>query len=144
MFQHLLKEVHELDTTKIVLKKFGWTVGAVFGGIALLMMYKNAWALGTLSKLFMGLSVFLLVGGTLFPTYLKHIYRFWMGLSFVMGFFMSKIILGVLYFLLITPVGWFRRTFGKSPILTSPDDSPSYWIKKQPVEDEKGALERSY
>jgi Saxitoxin biosynthesis operon protein SxtJ len=144
MLKNILHELEQLDTTKTALRKFGWTVGAVFGAIALFIAYKHNWAMGTFTTIFGTIATFLLSVGTIFPTALRQIYRFWMGLALVMGFFMSKIILSIIYFVLITPTGYIRRTFGKSPILTKPDDSKSYWIPKSPAENPKEAMERAF
>lgn len=144
MIKSILSELNELDFSKKALQKFGWMVGGVFGLIGLLIAYKHHWQIHTAVVIIGGISCFLLLMGSLFPMRLNLIYRFWMGIALVLGFFMSKVILSVLYILFITPVGWIRRTFGNSPIRTQPDDSSSYWHLKAPTEDPKEALERSF
>lgn len=42
--------------------------------------------------------------------------RLWFGLSAVLGAVMSKLILGLVYFLILTPVGLLRRAMGKDTL----------------------------
>jgi len=46
------------------------------------------------------------------PNIFKPIAVIWLGLSHVLGTFVSKIILSVVFFLLVTPVGLLRRLLG--------------------------------
>jgi len=46
------------------------------------------------------------------PNIFKPIAVIWLGLSHVLGTFVSKIVLSVVFFLLVTPVGLLRRLLG--------------------------------
>lgn len=46
------------------------------------------------------------------PNIFKSIAVIWLGLSHVLGTFVSKIVLSVVFFLLVTPVGLLRRLLG--------------------------------
>ncbi len=50
------------------------------------------------------------------PAFFKPLARTWFGLSRVIGTVMSKIILAVIFFGIITPVGVMRRIFGADPM----------------------------
>ena len=55
-----------------------------------------------------------LVGlGLIFPASLIHVHRLWMKLGHVLGFINTRILLGVVFFALITPMGLAMRIFGK-------------------------------
>nr|MBF0223161.1 hypothetical protein [Desulfobulbaceae bacterium] len=42
--------------------------------------------------------------------------RFWFGLSHYMGEFVSKILLTIVFFILVIPMGFFRKLSGKDPM----------------------------
>jgi len=50
------------------------------------------------------------------PTLLKPFAAFWLGLSELLGTFMSKVILSLVFFLLVTPVALLRAAMGKDPM----------------------------
>lgn len=63
---------------------------------------------------------------------LKGIYRVWMGFAFVMGWFVSRIVLAIFFFLIITPVAMIARIVGKKFLHTEfKTGQSSYWIAKK-------------
>ncbi len=58
-----------------------------------------------------GIGVLVLI--MIWPKIFSPFVPFWFGLSSVLGTIVSKIILSLLYFLIVTPVGIFRRMIGK-------------------------------
>jgi hypothetical protein len=62
------------------------------------------------------------------PAALKYLHAPWMMLSLALGWIMSRLLLTVLFFLVITPIGLLQRAFGKRSIETALDsDATSYW-----------------
>ncbi len=47
------------------------------------------------------------------PKVFKHAARFWFALSHFMGEFVSKILLSIVFFIVVTPVGAIRKKMGK-------------------------------
>jgi hypothetical protein len=47
---------------------------------------------------------------------LKRLYRKWLQFSTVFGHIMSRIILGIMFFLIISPTGLLLRLLGKDPL----------------------------
>ncbi|MEL7362068.1 MAG: SxtJ family membrane protein, partial [Bacteroidota bacterium] len=88
----------------------------------------------------------LVVLGQLTPMLLRPVYQAWMLLALALGAVFSRILLTLVFFLGILPIGWGRRTFSDSPILTRPDpQAESYWIKKPPPTlSERERLEKLY
>jgi hypothetical protein len=125
---NILEDLKSLKTAKRDLRKFGLLVGFVFAALGTL-----AWARGR------GYYPFLFVpGATLmfvaaaFPLSLKYVYLGWMFLAFVLGFIMSHVILGVLFFLVITPIGLVARLAGKDFLRTKLErNAKSYWIPRE-------------
>ena len=71
------------------------------------------------------------IAGLLFPVLIKPIYVLFFYLSLVLGWISTRIILTVIFYLLITPIGLLARLFGKKFIEIGIDKKvPSYWISK--------------
>ena len=50
------------------------------------------------------------------PAAFSPLARFWFGLSHFLGTIVSKIILSIVFFLIVTPVGLMRKAFGADPM----------------------------
>lgn len=63
----------------------------------------------------------------------KTAYRLWMGLSFVMGWIMTRVILIVLFYGVVTPIALLARLFGKRFLDTSyrMQSRRSYWRERE-------------
>lgn len=57
-------------------------------------------------------AVILLVVTMTFPVLLRPVGRLWFGFSHIMGSIVSKILLSVLFFVIVTPIGLARRFAG--------------------------------
>jgi hypothetical protein len=64
------------------------------------------------------------------------IYKIWVGFSVILGYFVSRILLTLIFFLLITPIGLLMRLTGKDPMERKIDkDAASYWMAKEQESD---------
>ena len=112
------------------LRQFGLLVGGVFAVIGLWpVVFRSEsprlWA--------MILGSLLVVLGALAPQSLKQIHKGWMKVGHILGSINTKIILGIIYYLLITPMGLVMRLLGKDPmhrVLTQ--DTDTYRIVRSP------------
>lgn len=64
------------------------------------------------------------------PAWLRPVYRGWMRVGEVLGWINTRIILTLVFFLVVTPIGLLMRLFGRSPIATAKRDS--YWTDVEP------------
>jgi hypothetical protein len=95
------------------LRSFGFTVGGIFALIAVWPMIVRAddprwWAVG--------LAVFFVVPAAVFPNTLAWVYQAWTAAGQVLGWINTRIILGVVFYLVVTPIGLLRRLLGKDPM----------------------------
>jgi len=66
------------------------------------------------------------------PPLFKLVYRFWIGFSIVIGYFISRVLLSLVFFLVIMPTGLIMRLVGKDPMDRKLEpNAASYWIKKE-------------
>jgi len=67
-------------------------------------------------KPFLAAGVLLLVLNMTWPAAYKPAAKLWFGLSHLLGTVMSKLLLGAVFFLVLTPMGLLRRLLGKDPM----------------------------
>ncbi|MCS6304135.1 MAG: hypothetical protein H8K07_10765 [Nitrospira sp.] len=112
------------------LRQFGLLVGGVFAVIGLWpVVFRSEsprlWAtiLGSL----------LIVLGAIAPQSLKQAHKGWMKVGHVLGSINTKIILGIIYYLLITPMGLVMRLMGRDPMHRAlTPDMDTYRIVRSP------------
>jgi hypothetical protein len=95
------------------LRSFGFIVGAVFGAIGLWPALTSGtgprwWAIVIASGL--------IIPAALFPASLAHPYKGWMWVGHVLGWINTRVILGFIFYFVVTPIGIFRRSIGKDPM----------------------------
>ena len=140
----LRDELQALDFSAESLRRFGLAVGGVFAGLGALLAWKSGWVPGPWTVGLLALGGGLMLLGALAPRLLAGPFRLWMALALALGVVMSRVLLTGFFFLVLTPVGWVRRTFSQSPVRTRPDaGASSYW---QPREQPDGPerLERMW
>jgi hypothetical protein len=112
------------------LRSFGLIVGGVFLLIAcwpLILRSENPrlWAAAV--------SAALVIPAIVYPASLKQVHRGWMALGHVLGWINTRIILGFIFFGLVTPIGVVRRWMGKDPMGRRPDrNGNSYRVIRSP------------
>jgi hypothetical protein len=95
------------------LRHFGFLVGGIFGVIGLWPLLwrqqsPRAWALV--------LAVLLVLPALVAPRALTPVYRLWMALGEVLAWINTRIILGVVFYGVVTPIGFVMRLLGHDPM----------------------------
>ena len=123
---HWIKEDYQnLDRSPRALRRFGIVLGSallLLGGLLLWRHHRSAGlALVSISALFV------VIAG-LAPLLLKWIHGPWMILSLALGWVMSRTLLTLAFFLIVTPIGLLQRLFGKRPLeIAVRTGASSYW-----------------
>jgi hypothetical protein len=73
-----------------------------------------------------------LLSGLLAPGLLTPLNKLWFQLGLAMGRIVSPIVLGVLFFIVITPVAIFMRIIGRDELKLKKQNVSSYWIERTP------------
>src|SRR5262245_25127131 len=85
-----------------------------------------------------------LVSVAAFPLWMAF-FRLWMKFALALSWVMTRVILSVFFYLVLTPVGLVMRLLGKAPLdLAWRDGKASYWIPKEPVEATIERYEKSF
>ena len=126
-FLQLKKDIREIEVSTKKIKQFGYLVGSLFVLLGLLLQIRHSilWS----APIILGAILILLALVRL--DWLTWPYRIWMTFGTVTGFFVSRILLIVIYFCVILPIGLVYRVFNRDPLNLAWDQKKeSYWIKK--------------
>jgi hypothetical protein len=126
-----------IDPKKVItikeLRDFGILLGLLipllFGLLIPYLRYGGV----NLVPVYIGVPFF--VFGIVFPGILKYPYMLWMKIGEVLGWVNTRIILGIVFYLLFAPIGIFRRILGKDSLSRKLDkEIPSYRVVTEPKE----------
>jgi saxitoxin biosynthesis operon SxtJ-like protein len=106
-------------------REFGLLVGAVFCALGGWWLYRGRFAVAAPVVLIIG--SLLLLSGTLFPSALRLPYRWWMALAEALSFAMTHVILALVFFGIVTPIGLLRKSLGGDPLRRRAASADSYW-----------------
>ena len=76
------------------------------------------------------ISLIFLVLGLLNSKILAPLNKLWFKFGIFLGKIISPIILGIIFFLVVTPIGLLMRLFGKDVLNLKYNKNKSYWIEK--------------
>jgi hypothetical protein len=131
-----------LDPNEKQLKKYGLMMAGVLSSFVALFLYK-AWhtpamALGVWVLFFLTLGLFA-------PARLERIYQAWMKYAEVIGNFNFKLILGLLYFVIFTPVRRVASLFREDPLTRKTEpEKKSYWLNCEPRSEDPKRFEKQF
>jgi hypothetical protein len=106
-------------------RDFGLLVGGVFLALGGWWAYRGKYS--PLPNVLLVVGTLLVLLGALRPQWLVVPNRLWMGLAEALGFVMTRVILGVVFFLFVTPIGLVRRLCGGDPLGRRAGRTESYW-----------------
>jgi predicted Co/Zn/Cd cation transporter (cation efflux family) len=117
-------EYQKLDRSARALKRFGFVVGlaVLLLGSVFVWRHRDAgWPLisiGAALVLFAGLA----------PRTLKWVHGPWMIAALALGWIVTRVLLTIVFFLVVTPIGLLQRLFGKRAIeVAFRADRATYW-----------------
>jgi hypothetical protein len=109
-------------------RRFACAVGGAFMAIAALMWWRGRPGAATTLA---ALGITLALAGLAIPTRLGPIEQGWMALARIISTVTTPIVMGIMYFLVITPIGILRRLLGGNPLVHAPTGQ-SFWKPRPP------------
>lgn len=123
------------------LRRFGFMVGGVFAALA---VWPVVFQSGPLRGWAAAIAGVLIVLGAVMPIGLRWPYRGWMFAGHLLGWLNTRLLLGLVYYLVMTPIGLLLRLVGRDPLDRRLMDRASYWRKCEPRSDPRGSMERQF
>ena len=67
------------------------------------------------------------------PALLAPLNKIWLAFGMLLHRIISPVVLGIMFYIVVTPMGWLMRLFGKDSMrMRGGDRAGSYWIKREP------------
>jgi hypothetical protein len=108
-------------------KKFGYFFTVVFAVVGAYFFWK---ASSSLSYFLFGLSALFAVITLLKADALLPLNKLWMGLGLLIGMVVSPIVLGLIFFVLFTPISLVMKLVGRDELRLKRVERQSYWKPK--------------
>ncbi len=139
------RDAAALPRDRKTLRNFGVVVGGVLAGVALYLVWMAGWEPSAVSTTLGAIGGLLLLLGMLAPRLLGPAYPVWMALALVLGTVMTAVLLTLVFYLVVTPIGLLMRAVGKDPMHRTPDASQeTYWIERTPESHAVKRMEKFY
>ena len=119
----MITELNSIKSSRKDLKNFGFAIGFILLMIGLFLFVRGK----DLFVYFFSIGSILIILGGITPFILKPIYKIWMIFAVIIGWIMTRIILSVLFFSIITIIGLFTRLIGKDFLNLKSKSNESYW-----------------
>jgi hypothetical protein len=120
----MIEEIKNIKSEKNDIRKFGITIGLFLMILAGYFFWRGRDSF----EILLVSGIVLCVLGLAIPIVLKPIYWIWMILAVVLGWIMTRVILSLLFYIVITPIGMLSRLSGNRFLDLKWDKSKdTYW-----------------
>ena len=124
----MLEEIKNIKSEKSDLRNFGIIISIILLIISGFLFWKEKESF----QIFLAIGITLFLTAIAIPFVLKPVYWIWMIFAVILGWFMTRVILSLLFYLIFTPIGLALRLFGKQFIeLRWNKSEKSYWNFKK-------------
>jgi len=123
-------------------RDFGLLVGAILAVLGGWWIYREKFA--PVRPWFLGVGVVLVVLGAVWPRALVGPYKAWMGLAEGLSKVVTTLVLSIVFFFIVTPIGVFKRLRGWDPLERRAPRRDSYWKPYDPRQHDPKHFEKMY
>jgi hypothetical protein len=137
----IFDEIRNIKSSRRDIRNFGMVVGGALSLLGILLLwwgkpYYMYFVLVGVGLIFLGIAA---------PTILKPFQKAWMAVAVVLGWFMTRILLGILFYVVFAPIGLVARLLGKRFLELKSDSSQnSYWEHRKTRGFKKEDYERQF
>jgi carbamoyltransferase len=136
----LASEYATIDHSPRALRRFGFTMGIVLAIVAAVVLRRNA----NIALLIAGAAALFAILAQFAPSALAAVHRGWMMLAFILGWVMTRVILTLTFFLVLTPTGLLQRLAGKRAFdVAFRTGENTYW-KPRATPPDRASYERQF
>lgn len=121
-------------------RRFGLTVGTAFLALGGLLWWRGYAPAATVSALTGGV---LALAGLAAPRRLHAVERWWRAFGVALSKVTTPIIMGIVYFAVVTPTGWLMRLVGRNPLIRAEREG-SFWVTRPPSQRRRTDMDRQF
>ena len=136
----MIEEIKNIPNSNKDIRSFGITIGIILIIISGLLMYYNKeiyQIIGIIALTFVGL-------GLIIPVVLKPLYFVWMTFAAILGWVMTRVILSLVFYLIITPIALLTKLLGEDFLALKRAESDSYWNYRDSAEELNQDYEKQF
>ena len=120
-------------------RKFALTVGAAFLGLGIVAWYRSH---AGLAGMFGGVGLALGLAGLTVPGRLGPVWQAWMGIARAISRVTTPVFMGMVYFVVFTPLGLLKKLAGHNALIHSAGTG-GYWVRRAEP-DRRSNMERQF
>ena len=121
-------------------RRFGLTVGGAFLVLASITWWRGS---ETATIVLGSLGGALALAGLIVPTHLGPVERAWMALAHAISRVTTPVVMAVMYFVVLTPVGLLRRALAANPV-EHQEGTAGFWKQRPAGSRRSASLERQF
>ena len=119
----MIEEIKNIKSNKKELRSFGIIVGSILTIIAGILFYKE----NPLCDMFFYFGAIFIFLGIFLYQILKPFYIIWMTFAVIIGWFMTRLILSILFYSIMSIVAIIAKIVGKDFLYLQSNNNESYW-----------------
>ena len=119
----MFEEIKNIKTSKKDIRSFGITIGIILFIISTTLFYYDKSSYHIIAYIGGGFIAL----GIIIPILLKPIYILWMTFAVMLGWVMTRVILSIVFYFIMTPIGLLTRLLGEDFLALKKLNSESYW-----------------
>ena len=119
----MFEEIKSIKTSNKDIRSFGITIGIILFIISATLFYYDKSSYQIIAYIGGGFITL----GTIIPILLKPIYILWMTFAVMLGWVMTRVILSLVFYLIMTPIGLIARLLGEDFLKLKRMDLNTYW-----------------
>jgi len=137
----IIEEIKNIKSGKRELRQFGITIAVVLGLLGSWFLWRERDG----GYLLLISAILFLALGLLIPNLLKPLQKLWMTLAVLLGWLMTRVILTILFYLVVTPIGLLAKICGKDFLNRKFNKTAqSYWIPRKATTSDKKNYENQF
>tara|TARA_B100001564_G_scaffold358813_1_gene378506 strand:+ start:1433 stop:1843 length:411 start_codon:yes stop_codon:yes gene_type:complete len=136
----MIEEIKNIPSSNNDIRSFGITIGIILFIISGFFMFYNKESyqiIAIIASTFIGL-------GFIIPIVLKPLYFAWMIFAAILGWIMTRVILSLVFYLIITPIGLLTKLLGEDFLALKKTASDSYWNYRDSLEELNQDYEKQF
>ena len=119
----MFEEIKNIKTSNKDIRSFGITIGIILFIISATLFYYDKSSYQIIAYIGGGFIAL----GTIIPILLKPVYILWMTFAILLGWVMTRVILSIVFYFIMTPIGLLTRLLGEDFLALKKSNSGSYW-----------------
>ena len=136
----MFEEINNIKTSNKDIRSFGITIGLILLIISAMLFYYDKSSYQIISYVGSGFIAL----GIIIPILLKPIYILWMTFAVMLGWVMTRVILSIVFFFIITPISLLTKLLGEDFLALKKSNSESYWNYRDSSEELNQNYEKQF